>query len=74
VYRDAGSGSITTSSSERIVTLNAQPLWDWIQERHRIYLEKAAGAPPPWTTDEIMQTYRFCNVFRELDKVTVWVR
>lgn len=54
--------------------LNAQPLWDWIAERHRIYLKKAAGEPPPWTDDEVLQKYRFCNVFRELDKVTVWLR
>jgi hypothetical protein len=56
------------------VSLNAQPLWDWITERHRIYRKKAAGEPPPWTLDKTMQAYRFCNVFRELDKVTVWVR
>jgi cation transport regulator ChaC len=56
------------------LTLDARPLWDWITERHRIYLAKAAGAPPPWTQDRILQTYRFCNVFRELDKVTVWLR
>lgn len=56
------------------MALNAQPLWDWITERHRIHLKKVAGELPPWTRDEIMQTYRFCNVFRELDKVTVWVR
>ena len=52
------------------MALNAQPLWDWITERHRIYLKKAAGEAPPWTRDGIMQTYRFCNVFRELDIVT----
>ena len=56
------------------MALYARPLWDWITERHRIYLAKAAGAPPPWTRDRSLQTYRFCNVFRELDKVTVWLR
>jgi hypothetical protein len=50
------------------------PLWDWIAERHRIYLKKQAGEPPPWTADKTMQKYRFCNVFRELDTVTVWLR
>lgn len=54
--------------------LDATPLWNWITERHRIYLKKASGTPPPWTMDQAMQTYRFCNVFRELDKVTVWLR
>lgn len=56
------------------MALDAKPLWDWIAERHRIYLKKAAGEPPPWTQDEVLQKYSFCNVFRELDKVTVWVR
>lgn len=56
------------------MALNAHPLWDWITERHRIYLKKAAGESPPWTRDQTMQTYRFCNVFRELDIVTVWLR
>jgi 5-hmdU DNA kinase-like protein len=54
--------------------LNATPLWDWITERHRIYLKKMAGDPSPWTEDRALQRYRFCNVFRELDKVTVWLR
>lgn len=54
--------------------LDAQPFWNWITERHRIYLKKAAGEPAPWTRDAVMQNYRFCNVFRELDKVTVWLR
>lgn len=31
--------------------------------------EKAA-----FTEDEILKTYRFTNVFRELDRVTVWIR
>jgi hypothetical protein len=56
------------------MALNAQPLWDWITERHRVYLKKEAGETPPWTQDAVMQEYRFCNVFRELDKVTIWLR
>jgi len=28
----------------------------------------------PFTHDEVMNKFRFCNVFRELDRVTVWVR
>lgn len=78
----------------------AQPLVDWINERHAIYMRKAIledqierGAPYPalselgrlawgkggWTLDRltedpILREYRFCNVFRELDRVTVWIR
>tara|TARA_R110001583_G_scaffold65432_1_gene189072 strand:+ start:7686 stop:8522 length:837 start_codon:yes stop_codon:yes gene_type:complete len=46
----------------------------YINERHRIYLKRQEGEPFPWTEDKILQTYSFCNVFRELDKVTIWVR
>jgi hypothetical protein len=43
-------------------------------ERQAIYDRRAAWQPKPWTADPILQQYRFCNVFRELDKVTVWIR
>ena len=49
-------------------------LYNFMRERHRIYLRKTAGAPKPWTKDPILQKYKFTNVFRELDKTTVWLR
>lgn len=78
----------------------AQPLVDWINERHAIYMRKAiledqaaqglqypalsntgrlAWGKGGWTLDRltedpILREYRFCNVFRELDRVTVWIR
>jgi hypothetical protein len=54
--------------------MNTKPLWYWMAERHKIYLKKRDGAEPPWTKDPILQEYRFCNVFRELDTVTIWIR
>jgi hypothetical protein len=46
----------------------------YIVERHTIWIRRANRFPFPWTEDEVLQTYSFCNVFRELDKVTIWVR
>ena len=46
----------------------------YINERHNIYRKRQEGEKIPWTEDEILQTYSFCNVFRELDKVTIWLR
>lgn len=46
----------------------------FIQERHNISLKKARGEPKPWTEDNILQSYRFCNTYRELDAVTIWIR
>lgn len=44
--------------------------WYWINERHRIYTLRKADKPWPWTKDKILQTYKFCNVFRQVDRVT----
>jgi len=49
-------------------------LFYWMTERHAIYLHKQAGQPKPWTQDPILQSYRFCNVFRELDTTTIWIK
>lgn len=54
--------------------IDYSPLWHWVRERERIRTQKDAGAPPPWTDDPVLATYRFCNVRREDDRVTVWVR
>jgi len=48
--------------------------FSYARERHTIYLRRAAGSPPPWTEDPVLQTYRFCNIFRELDSTTQWFR
>lgn len=54
--------------------MNAEPLRNFMAERHNIYLRRKSGQLPPWTDDKVLQTYRFCNVYRELDTVTVWIR
>ena len=43
-------------------------------ERHRIYMRRQACVPKPWTDDPVLQTSRFTNVYRELDRTTVWFR
>lgn len=45
----------------------------WISEREAVRKLKEAGAPKPWTQDKMLQTYRFCNVYREDDKVSRWI-
>lgn len=48
-------------------------LFNFMRERHNIYERKLAGQPKPWTEDTILQSFRFCNVYRELDSVTIWI-
>lgn len=45
----------------------------WINERESIRLKKEAKQPRPWTDDEILDKYRFCNVCRIEDKVSQWL-
>lgn len=44
-----------------------------MKEREAIRVKKEAGKDKPWTDDEILQRYRFCNVHREDDRVTKWI-
>ncbi len=46
----------------------------WIKERQSIYLKKQLGLSKPWSDDTILQQNYFTNVYREQDKVTVWVK
>ena len=45
----------------------------FMKARHDIYLDRKAGKPGPWTADPVLRDGRFCNIFRELDTVTIWV-
>lgn len=46
----------------------------WITERWEIRKKREAGLPAPWTTNKVLQENYFCNVNREDDKVTKWIR
>lgn len=56
-------------------TVDYSPLWYWVKEREAIRVRREVHKDPaPWTRDEILVKYRFCNVRREDDLVTRWVR
>jgi hypothetical protein len=40
---------------------------EFVEERHRIWEQRQAGAPQPWTDDPILATRKFTNVYRVLD-------
>ena len=50
-----------------------QRLCYWIKERESIRIKKEGGKPWPWTDDEILSNYRFCNVRRMDDRVSQWL-
>ena len=47
---------------------------EFARKRHEIYLRRQEKMPKPWTDDPILRQYSFTNVFRELDKTTIWYR
>src|ERR1017187_2352585 len=46
----------------------------WMTERQKIFLKRQRGDPYPWTKDPILARWKFCNTYRENDKVTIWLR
>lgn len=53
--------------------MDLKPLIHWVTEREAIRIRKERGDPFPWTENEILRSYRFCNVRREDDRVTKWI-
>ena len=43
----------------------------FINERMRVWEKKQLGENPLYTLDPILQSYRFCNIYRELDRQTI---
>lgn len=55
------------------MNLGMANLLHFVGERERVRSFKEAGAPAPWTGDEILQRYRFCNIRRRDDRVSRWL-
>ena len=49
---------------------NYEPLWHWMKAREMARIYK--GTAP--YVDPVIDTYRFCNVRREDDRGTIWIR
>lgn len=49
--------------------------WYFLHERMRIYEKRVLNnEPAPWTEDPILQTYKFTNVLRDMDKCSIYVK
>lgn len=44
--------------------------WTFASRRQAAFEARLAGQSRPWTTDPILQVYKFCNVFRAADRVS----
>ncbi|KAI0820840.1 hypothetical protein BC628DRAFT_1465886 [Trametes gibbosa] len=72
----------TPGATPKVVTFGGQnfrpnvvldTFFVFVAERHRIHQRRLLGAPQPWTTDSILATYPFTNVFRVYDRVTQYI-
>lgn len=55
--------------------MSVDAFFAYARERHATHLRRSSGRPrSEWTSDPILRQYRFCNIFRELDRTTIWYR
>ena len=47
--------------------------WQFAAERQAAFERRVAGASPPWTSDPILQQFKFCNVYRAADRVSQYM-
>jgi hypothetical protein len=47
--------------------------WEFAAERQRIFYRRLQGFPHPWTEDEVLGKYKFCNAFRASDRVSQYL-
>lgn len=47
--------------------------WYFAYERQNIFWKKFKGDEAPWTDDEILQDYKFCNSYRVNDRVSQYL-
>lgn len=53
---------------------NLDRFWQFIHERHSVWNKRfILGMKAPWTSDRILQEYKFTNVYRELDRGTLYL-
>src|SRR4051794_37958520 len=65
-----GSGTLLPMEAPRPRHAVFRTYWKFAADRQAIFEARIAGQPAPWTTDEILQRYRFCNAFRAADRVS----
>lgn len=47
--------------------------WTFASRRHAAFDARLSGEAWPWSSDPILQTFKFCNVFRALDRVSQYL-
>lgn len=54
---------------------NLDAFYRFMYDRHMVYVRRfQQRKPPPWTDNRILRDYKFTNVYRELDRGTIWYK
>lgn len=52
----------------------SEDYWRFVRERHEIYVRRRNGvAQDRWTDDPILKEWKFTNIYRRLDRTTIWL-
>ncbi len=47
--------------------------WRFAALRQNLFMQRVAGAPPPWTDDPVLAKHRFTNAYRAADRVSQYL-
>lgn len=47
--------------------------WRFAAERQRVYMQRVAGLPAPWTKDPVISVHKFTNAYRASDRVSQYL-
>jgi len=64
---------LANTSNIDFINSNIQGIKEFVTERMKIWERKCTNQQPPYTEDRTLQSYRFCNIYRELDKQTIQI-
>jgi alpha-glutamyl/putrescinyl thymine pyrophosphorylase clade 1 len=47
--------------------------WRFAALRQEVFFQRIINTPPPWISDSIINTYKFCNAYRASDRVSQYL-
>lgn len=72
-WRFHTAGNTTANFSGSIDRELLQEISGFINLRMQVWERKTRGEQPPFTTNQILRDFRFCNIYRELDRQTIQI-
>mmetsp|Transcript_9731 Transcript_9731/g.33628 ORF Transcript_9731/g.33628 Transcript_9731/m.33628 type:complete len:412 (+) Transcript_9731:68-1303(+) len=80
---DGGTGRVQTADGDAVRALlpaalrtsadDVAAFYRFVHARQEMWRRRQSG-DSPWTTDALLAYYKFCNIYRELDRGTVYFR